>query len=68
MDKANRIDREDRRWEVEGDKITWTIPKTDTQSVASRYTSAMGRCVWYRHAVKINDTIAIYLVSHDNKR
>lgn len=44
--------------------------RTDTQSAPSRCTSAMGRRASEvpPHAVKINGTIAIYLVSHDNKR
>jgi hypothetical protein len=32
------------------------------------HTSPMGRRARCRHVVKINGTIAIYLVSHDNKR
>jgi len=45
------------------------IPGTDThERAASRRTSPMGRRARCRHAVKINGTIAIYLVSHDNKR
>lgn len=67
MDRGGAADRG--RSTTQGEQRD-TGERTDTQSAPSRCTSAMGRRASEvpPHAVKINGTIAIYLVSHDNKR